>query len=184
METWEVIRTKRAVRDYDDRPLPERVLHRILNAGRLAGSARNAQPWRFIVVREASQRQRLSRCGRFARHLAHAPCVIVICTDVQHRRWAAFDAGRAAQNMVLAAWDQGVGSCVTALHDEASAREVLRIPDTFDIQVAIAFGYPSPAGEGPIHRFIRERVLRVTGRRPLHELVYYEVWGQTSHHEG
>ena len=180
MDTWDVIRTKRAIRDYDSRPIPDEVLQRILNAGRLSGSARNAQPWRFIVVRDAARRHQLSRCGRFARHLAHAPCVVVVCTAAQHRRWAAFDAGRAVQNMVLAAWDQGVGSCVTALHDEKSAREVLKIPESFDIQVAVAFGYPSPAGEGPFHRFIREKVLRITGRRPLSELVYYETWGQTN----
>ncbi len=177
METWEVIRTKRAVRDYDDRPIPEDALRRILNAGRLAGSARNAQPWRFLVVRDPERRRALSRCGRFARHLAQAPCVIVLCTDAQHRRWAAFDAGRAAQNMMLAAWDLGIGSCVTALHDEACARRLLGIPETFDIQVAIAFGYPSPQGEGPVQKFIREKVLRVTGRKPLHDLVYYETWG-------
>ncbi len=177
METWDVIRTKRAVRDYDDRPVPEAIIRRVLNAGRLAGSAKNVQPWRFILVRDATQKQALSTCGRFARHLAHAAFVVVICTEARHRKWGAFDAGRAAQNMMLAAWDQGVASCVAALHDEACARQVLGVPEEYDIQIAIAFGYPSPAGEGPVQKFIRTKVLRVVGRRPLAELVYYERWG-------
>jgi nitroreductase len=180
METWTVIRTKRAVRDYDPRPVPEEVIHRVLQAGRLTGSARNLQPWRFILVREEKGKKALSRCGRFASHLASAAFVVVICTEARHRRWAAFDAGRAAQNMMLAAWDQGVASCVAALHDEKCAREALGIPEDYDIQIAIGFGYPSPAGEGPIHRFIRTKVLRVQGRKPLQELVFYERWGQHS----
>ena len=178
MDTWTVIRTKRAVRDYDPRPVPEEVIRRVLQAGRLTGSARNLQPWRFILVREEEGKKALSQCGRFAGHLVGAAFVVVICTEARHRRWAAFDAGRAAQNMMLAAWDQGVASCVAALHDEKRAREALDIPGDYDIQVAIGFGYPSPAGEGPIHRFIRTKVLRVQGRKPLQELVFNERWGQ------
>ena len=179
METWEVIRTKRAVRDYEPRPVPAEVVERVLQAGRLAGSARNLQPWRFILVRETENKEALSRCGRYARHLAQAAFVVVLCTEREARRWAPFDAGRAAQNMMLAAWDQGVGSCVVALHDEASARTLLGIPEAYDIQVAIAFGYPLAAGEGPVQRFIRTRVLGVRGRKPLDELVFYERWGTT-----
>jgi len=176
--TWTTIRTKRAVRDYDPRPVPEEIIHRVLDAGRLAGSARNLQPWRFILVRQKETRQALSKCGRFASHLAGAAFVVVICTAADRRRWAAFDAGRAAQNMMLAGWDQGVGSCATGLHNEARTRQLLGIPEDYDIQVAIAFGYPAPSGEGPVRRFIRARVLGLQVRKPLHEIVYHERWGQ------
>ncbi len=184
METWEAIRTKRAIRDYDTRPVPDSVVRRVLDAGRRAGSARNVQPWRFVLVREQARKKALSECGRFAAHLATAAFVVVICTDAGHRRWAGFDAGRAAQNMMLAAWDQGVGSCVVALHDEPRARELLRVPATYDIQVAIAFGYPSSKGEGRFQRFVRTKVLRVTGRKPLTEMVFEEEWGNPVHFEG
>ncbi len=178
METWETIRTKRAVRDYDTRPVPDEVIQRVLQAGRLAGSARNIQLWRFILIREKATKKALSECGRYARHLAHAAFVIVLCTEGSARRWASFDAGRAAQNMMLAAWDEGVGSCVVALHDETCARALLGVPSEYDIQVAIAFGYPIPSGEGPIQRFIRTKVLGVHGRKPLEELVFHEHWGR------
>lgn len=178
METWDAIRSKRAIRDYDPRPVPDDVIRRVLDAGRRAGSARNVQPWRFILVRDPERKKALSECGRFAGHLATAAFAVVICTDAGHRKWAGFDAGRAAQNMMLAAWDQGVGSCVVALHDEARARDLLGVPPTYDIQVAIAFGYPSTQGEGRFQRFVRTKVLRVTGRRPLEEMVFEEQWGR------
>ena len=178
METWDAIRTRRAIRDYADIPVPDPIVHRILNAGRLAGSAKNVQPWKFILVRDKERKRALSKCGRFARHLARAAFVVVICTEASHRRWAAFDSGRATQNMVLVAWDQGVGSCVAALHNETCARQLLAVPETMDIQIAIGFGYPSEGGEGAIQRFIRTQVLRVTGRKPLEELVFYEQWGR------
>jgi len=176
-DTWTTIRTKRAVRDYDPRPARD-IIHRVLDAGRLAGSARNLQPWRFILVRESATLQALSKCGRFASHQAGAAFAVVICTAADRRRWAAFDAGRAAQNMMLAGWDQGVGSCATGLHNEARTRQLLGIPEDYDIQVAIAFGYPAPSGEGPVRRFIRARVLGLQVRKPLHEIVYHERWGQ------
>lgn len=177
-DTWATIRTKRAVRDYDARPVPEAIVQRVLEAGRRTGSARNLQPWRFILVREPANKRALSRCGRFAAHLADAAFVVIICTEAGRGRWSAFDAGRAAQNMMLAAWDQGVGSCPVSLHDEEKARQHLGVPQDYEIQIAIAFGYPSPEGEGPIQRFIRTKVLRVHGRKPLRELVFYERWGQ------
>ena len=178
METWEAIRTKRAIRDYDPRPVPDEIIRRVLDAGRRAGSARNVQPWRFILVRDEARKKALSECGRFAGHLATAAFAVVICTDAGHRKWAGLDAGRAAQNMMLAAWDQGVGSCVVALHDEARARQLLGVPPTHDIQVAIAFGYPASKGEGRFQRFVRTKVLRVTGRKSLEEVVFEERWGK------
>ncbi len=178
MDTWEVIRSRKAIRDYADTPVPEPVIRRILQAGRLAGSAKNVQPWTFILVRNKERKQALSRCGYFARHLAHAAFAVVVCTPVDQRRWASFDVGRATQNMVLAAWDQGVGSCVAALHKGGCARSLLKVPESHDIQIAIAFGYPAEGGEGAIQHFVRTQVLRVRGRKPLSELLFYEEWGR------
>ncbi len=99
---------------------------------------------------------------------------IVIATESGH--WAAFDAGRAAQNMMLAAWAEGVGSCIAALHDEPCARAILGVPDDMHVQIAISFGYPDPDARPSIEGRPRERILAGLGRRPLAEIVHVEQW--------
>lgn len=100
MDTLVGIRTKRDSREYDGRPVPEEALQRILQAGRMAGSSKNTQPWRFVVLREEASKRALAGCGQFAKHVPPAPLAIAI---VLTPGGGPFDAGRAAQNMMLAA---------------------------------------------------------------------------------
>ena len=163
METYRTIISKRDTRQYSEKPISEESLHRILQAGRMAGSSKNSQPCRFIVVRDPERKKELSTCGQFAQYIPSAPAVIAVVLTPEG--WD-FDAGRAAQNMMLAAWGEGITSCAVTLHDAACARRVLGLPEGHRVAIAIPLGYP-PEGE-----------LQTLGRRrlPLEEFVRYERW--------
>ncbi len=175
MDVFQAIRTLRAVRQYSDQPVGEETLTRILEAGRWAGSAKNTQPWRFVVVRNRETLNRLAGCGYFASHLREAPLAIVVVSEPSVR--GDFDSGRAIENMMLAAWGDGVGSCIASMHREADAKRALRIPDEFKLQQVVAFGYPLPGVAPTIEGKPLATVLASTGRKPLAELVFQEKWG-------
>jgi nitroreductase len=169
--TYDVIRTKRDYRNFAPTPIPEDVLRRVLQAGRMAGSAKHGQPCRFIVVREPARKQQLAACGKFTPHIPHADAVVVIATfpyvgDWDPDRAVAFDAGRAAQNMMIAAWAEGVTSCPVTLHEEGKAAELLGLPSECRVQIALALGYPGGAETG------REQRARLS----LDEYVHWERW--------
>ena len=163
MDAYRTIITKRDTRSYSDREIDEEILHRILQAGRMAGSAKNAQPCRFIVVRSAEQKRELSKCGDWAEHLPNANVVVVIVVPVGARD---FDAGRAAQNMMLAAWAEGIASCAVTLHHVDEARRVLKLPEGYQVAIAVPFGYPPPEGAKSLG----------AKRLPLEEIVHQESW--------
>jgi nitroreductase len=173
MDTYRAIKTVRSLRHFLDTPLPEAVLHRILEAGRWTGSAKNVQPWQFIVVRNRQALNELAGCGKFASHLRGAAAAIVVASQPG---WSGtFDAGRVVQNMMLAAWDEGIGSCIASMHDADRARAILGVPPEWQV-VAISLGYPQPNAPQTIEGKPREQVLASVGRRPLDELVHEEKW--------
>ena len=174
MTPFECMRTMRAVRRFADPPVSEEALRRILEAGRWAGSAKNRQPWHFIVVRDRARLDRLAACGQYASHLRGAAVAVVIVTG--SGRWDSLDAGRCGQNMMLAAWGEGIGSCIASLHDEAKARAALGVPDGMMVQMAISFGYPAPGPDDKIEGLPKAQVLASLGRKPLSELVHHEHW--------
>ena len=164
MDALRCIYSKREVREYEDREIPEDVVLKILEAGRLAGSAKNRQPWDFILIRDRERLRELAKFGSHAEHLAKAGFAVVITVRGEYFQ-DPFDAGRAAQNMMLAAHALGVGSCPVTLHDEEGARKYLEIPQDRRIQVCIAFGYPRETRR-------RGRVRR----KPLEEILHRERW--------
>ncbi len=174
MDVLEAIKTMRAVRQYTEKPLPDEIVTSILQAGRWAGSAKNVQPWKFIVVKKRETLDSLAQCGSYASHLKEAPCAIVVVTDPLGR--PEFDSGRAVQNMMLAAWGEGVGSCIASMHREAEAKAVLGIPENMKLQQVIAFGFPLEGVIPTIEGKPLKDVLATTGRKPLGSIVYYEKW--------
>ncbi|HEY3248227.1 MAG TPA: nitroreductase family protein [bacterium] len=173
MDAYACIIGKREIRTFADRPVGIDVLGKILDAGRRSGSSRNRQPWHFVVVKERERLVALSRCGRFAQHIAGAAAAVVILTNEARD---AFDAGRCAQNMMLAAWSFGVGSCPATLHRAEQARQILAMPAAVQVAIALSFGYPHPRGRGPLERTVM-RVLTGRGRRPLESIVSWEQFG-------
>src|SRR6476619_1237415 len=115
MDAYTAIRTKQDTRAYSERPIPEETVRRIIQAGRMAGSSKNSQPVRLIVIREQPQREAIAGCGDFATHVPSAPLVVAV---ILMPNGGAFDAGRAAQNMMVAAWAEGITSCPTSMHHQ------------------------------------------------------------------
>ena len=146
MDAYTCIIGKRDTRTYADKPIPPEALRRILQAGRMAGSAKNAQLSRFVVLEERERKQELATCGQYAAHIPWAPVVVAIVMPKEGRD---FDAGRSAQNMMLAAHADGIASCPVSMHDQDCARRVLGLPEGHKVPIVIAFGYPTDAPRAP-----------------------------------
>ncbi len=142
MEVYECIRTRRTVRKYKGDAVPEQVIRRILNAARWAPSSRNQQPWHFVVVSDPDTLTTLGAVATSGRFVAEAPLVIAVVMDGADR--PDLDAGRALQQMELAAWDQGLGTCFVNLRIEAENRavkEMLGIPAGMELVALLPMGY-------------------------------------------
>jgi nitroreductase len=170
MDTFLAIASRREVRDYRPDPLPDEVVRRILDAGRVSGSSKNHQPWRFVVVRSRDLLDRIAPTMFNPANLSTAPLLVALLVD-DHPR-ASFDGGRAAQNMLLAAWNEGIGSCPTGFRDPETARELLAVLPAQQLLVGLTFGYP--AGLRRPERRAPEEWLARANRLPLDELV--QAW--------
>jgi nitroreductase len=170
MEVSEAIRTKRAIRKFQDKPLPEEVIYAILNAGRRSQSSKNEQAWQFIAIRDKSILKTLSETGAYAGHLAGAPLGVAILTPNPDGKFQdLFDAGQSAAYMQLAAWELGVGSCIASIYEPEKAREILGFPSDWHLRIALSFGYPldeKKLNEPP----------RKGGRKPLEEFMHWDRW--------
>lgn len=141
MEVFEAIQKRHSVRAYFRNEVPRKKLERILEAGRLAPSAGNIQPWHFIVVTDAHKRKKLSK-GRFAKFLVESPVVLVGCGDKKASpNWYVVDTTIAMQNMVLAATSEGLGTCWIGSFKENQVKELLSIPERFRVIALLALGY-------------------------------------------
>lgn len=170
MNVSDAIRTKRAVRKFQDKPLSKESIHSILNAGRRSQSAKNSQNWQFIAMQDKSILKALSECGQWAGHLAGAALGVAILTpDPNEKFQYLFDAGQAAAFMQLAAWELGIGSCPASIYDFERARSILGFPTEWHLRLALSFGYP--ANEAKL-----TSVPKKGGRRTLEDLVHWEKW--------
>lgn len=139
------ILTRRSIRRYENKDIPEGVLQQILEAGRQAPSAANRQPIRFVIVKDHDMLQQLCD-NMITRFVKYAPVAIVGCADVKSLltgKWAVVDATIAMQNMVIAAWSLGVGSCWIGACDEEKVKELLKIPEKWKVVALITLGYPA-----------------------------------------
>ena len=173
MSTWEAISTKRAVRTFAQRSLEPEHLDRILHAGRRAGSSKNLQRWDFIVARDRGHLEELSKVGPYAGHLAGAAVGIALVTPDPAAADAPlsvmFDLGQAAENMMLAAWELGIGSVPATVYDQDLARRLLGYPGTHHCEYILSFGYPADPSD-------LTRPPKAGGRRDLDEMVRDGRW--------
>ena len=170
MNVSDAIRTKRAVRKFEPRPLPEDIVHAILNAGRRSQSSKNEQTWQFIAIRDRTILKALSECGQWAGHLAGAALGVAILTpDPAAKFQTLFDAGQAAAFMQLAALELGVGSCPASIYEAEKARGILGFPAELTLRFALSFGYPADQAK-------LSAPPKKGGRRKLEELVHWDRW--------
>jgi nitroreductase len=167
VDAYLAVTSRREVRRYADRPIESDVERRILEAGRVSGSSKNRQPWRFVVVAEPDTRERAAEAVWNGANVRGAALVVAVV--VGGKGPVTFDAGRAAQNMLLAAWDAGVGGCPNGISDPDAMRDVLGLSEDERFAIVLTFGYPArpvdPESRSP------EEWLARADRRPLDELV-------------
>lgn len=159
----DLVKKRHSTRDYSSREIPEDILHKILEAGRLAPSAMNAQPWRFIVVRQPKIKDRLAEAAQ-QDFVADADTIIVGCAlDSPATLGPRFDVAIAMDHMSLAAFTEGVGNCWVAGFDREQVRHILGVPGTVDVTCMMSFGYPTEE-DAPLDRL------------ELDQITCYEEW--------
>lgn len=145
MSLIDVILSRRSIRKYEDKEVPKEILEKILEAGRQAPSAGNRQPWHFVVVTDDGIKERLPQ-GRWNTFIRDSAFTVVGCGstgDPYSRRWSTIDTTIALQNMVVAAWSLGIGSCWIGDFKEEEVKGLLNIPESWNIISLISFGYPA-----------------------------------------
>jgi len=168
MDIFEAIEGRRSIRSFLDRDVDENLLKRVLDAGRLAPSARNLQDWRFVVVRDKVIRLRLAEAAHDQLFIAQAPVVIAACgtsdfvmTCGQHTY--SIDVSIAVDHMTLAAFSMGLGTCWIGAFYEDKVKEILGIPEGIRVVALLPLGYPA---EKPSAR----------QRKSLEDVVAYDHW--------
>ena len=169
MNVYEAIKARKSVRSYLDRPVEEDKLMRVLDAARLAPSASNRQEWRFVVVRDGSVRKSMARATRHA-FITEAPVILVCCAEDQHHVMRCglpcypIDAAIAIDHITLAAVDEGLGTCWIGGFDASIVKELLGIPEGFEVVELLPIGYPADPS------------LKEKSRHALSEIVRYDHW--------
>ena len=165
MDTFECIRKRRDIRSFLKKDVPEDVIKKIIEAGRLSPSAMNLQPWIFIVVRNKETLRELGELCLSGRFIVGASFVVVVVTEPANK-WHEIDGARSVQNMALAGWNEGVGCCWVGAIERESVREKLDIPRNLHVLTILPFGYPDEL-----------TVKRKKVRKPLEEVLYWEKFG-------
>ncbi|RMH70946.1 MAG: hypothetical protein D6683_14890 [Actinomyces sp.] len=165
MDAYEAVVTKRDIRHYTPDPIPDDLLHKVLQAARMAGSAKNAEANRLIVFRGREVKEALAGCGDYAGWIGSAPVIIGIAAPREALRL--FDVGRMAQNMMIVAHAEGLGSCPVTLGHQDRVRAAIGLPDDWEMPMVITLG--RPVAEVPDSPLKRRRL-------PLEELVRHERW--------
>jgi nitroreductase len=167
MDAFLAIASRRDERRYRPDPLPDSTVERILDAGRLSGSAKNRQPWTFVVPTARERLEQLAEGVNEPTNIRSAGLVVAIV--VRGKGPVRFDAGRAAQNMLLAAWNAGLSSCPNGIADPERVRSVLDVAEDEDVAIVLSFGVPERlrdvSARGPEEWSAR------ANRRPLDEVV-------------
>jgi nitroreductase len=167
MEVYQCIRTRTTVREFKPDPVPNAVVTKMLRAARWAPSARNRQPWHFIIIRDPDTLAQIGRIASSGAFIGRAPLAIAVAMDNANR--PELDAGRALQQLELVAWAEGVGGCVAGIRGEENrkVKELLQVPDAMELVTVMAFGYPTD-----------DATSRGKRRKPLSEIAHRERFGQ------
>ena len=166
MDVYQSIRSRLTVRSFKPDPVPESVIRRMLHAARWSPSARNRQPWNFVVIQDQETLAQIGSIASSGGFIGSAPLAVAVVMDRAGR--PEFDAGRSLQQMELAAWSLGVGGCVAGVRGEENERvkQLLEIPEDKELVTVAAFGYPS------------DDASNTKVRKSLTEIAHREKFGQ------
>lgn len=155
MDVMEAIRKRRSIRSYQDKPVEQEKLNRILEAGRLAPSARNLQEWRYVVVTDRTTRQKLMKAARGQSFVGQAPVVIAACAETDNYTMTCgqlsypIDVAISIDHMTLKAVEEGLGTCWVGAFYEDEAKKILGIPEEIRVVDLLILGYPAVTVSGP-----------------------------------
>ena len=166
MDLMEAIKTRRSIRKFRETPVPENLLKDVLNAGRLAPSADNAQPWKIIVVRDEQVKQKVTQACNGQKFLVQAPVVLVLCgipeeafqTVGGYMSSHVIDATIALDHITLAARSLGLGTCWVAWFKEDKVKDILGIPEDVRVVALSPLGYPDESPERPSRKNLEELI--------------------------
>jgi len=170
MNVMDAIKKRKSVRKYLDKPVKDKKLNTVLEAGRLAPSASNRQEWRFVIVRDPETRKKLAEAANRQTFVGKAPVVIVACAETDGHVMMcgqpnyAIDVAIALDHMTLAAVESGLGTCWIGAFDERRVKKILGIPEEIRVVELMPIGYPSDPS--PVEK----------KRLPLDTIVKYEHW--------
>jgi nitroreductase len=167
MDILDLLKSRRSVRLYEDKPIPKDLLLQILEAGRWAPSGANLQPWHFIVVTDAETRKRIGEVARFlfikSSHVENAPAVLILGFDTRKGKYGRYDVTLAGGNMMTMATSLGLGTCWIGAFDQPKVKRILEIPDHIEVIGLITLGYSNEKAEIP-------------PRVELEKIVHWESW--------
>lgn len=171
VETRDAVRSRRNVRQFDERPVGRDQLDEILEAARRTPSSTNWQPWDFVVVTDKEQLAELAKVWRGAGHVARSTATIAligpVLGDEHQRETLHYDLGQATMSIMLAAADLGIGTGHAAVSDQQLARAVLGLPEDRFCAYLVALGYPADRPLSPVRR---------PDRRPFGAVVHRGRW--------
>ena len=181
MDFYQVINTRRSVRDFSDQRIPQDVLQRVLDAARIAPSGSNRQPWRFVVVKDPKLRQSLVSACHQQLFIATAPVVIAACgRDIAFDRgdWMGehallVDVAIAMDHLILAARAEGLGTCWIGSFSDEQVKGILRVPQDWHAVALTPLGYPKG-----------DAFVETTDRKPLAEVIHHDTWGKQAGEPG
>jgi nitroreductase len=167
LDIFNTIRTRRTVRNFKPDPIPQEVLHKLLQTARWSPSSSNTQPWHFVVVQNRETIKKLGEIATQGPFIADAPLIIVVLMDGAFR--PGIDAGRAIQQMELFAWSEGMGTCFIGFKEvdqQRQVKELLNIPQEMELVTTLPFGYRAEAPKG-----------KGVPRKPMSEIAHSESFG-------
>jgi nitroreductase len=168
MEALEAILSRRVQRTFSERAVEPEKLSKIVDAGRHAMSARNMQPWQFIVIRNRDRLKEIGALCSTGRFVAESPSAVVVLKDVGNARWADVDCAQAVQNMADAGWALGLGTCWVGNFDGAKIGAMLAVPAGWAIFTILPFGYADPKNPPQVRPL-----------KPRREVVHQERFGNS-----
>jgi len=185
MEALECIATRRSIRKFLDIPVEFEKVGNVLDAGRYAPSAGNLQDWKFILITEEKGRQNIAKACVEQYWIGTAPIIIIVCTEPEKtkrfygrsgEKFSIQNSAAVVQNMLLAAHDQGLGSCWVGAFEEEAIRRLFEIPDTVSVQAIIPLGYPDEKVPMPLRLTIENITFIGSWANRIKDLASYMEW--------